>query len=118
MPFLRNKLSFSKKLVSKKRFSYNYKCIFFVRIFVENAVFFERTAFERKPKMKKIRKNGFRKTFFNFERTLFDQTTSSRQITRTFIFFNCHKNLVFCVLSFWVNKKDSKIFGKNNEHDS
>jgi hypothetical protein len=33
--------------------------------------------FERKPKMKKIRKNGFRKKIFNFERTLFDQTTSS-----------------------------------------
>ncbi len=78
MPFLRNKSSFSKKLVSKKRFSYNYKWFFFVRIFFENAVFFERTAFERKTKMKKIRKNGFRKTFFNFERTLFNQTTSSR----------------------------------------
>jgi hypothetical protein len=34
--------------------------------------------FERTSKIRKIRKNGIRKKKMNFERTLFDQTTSSR----------------------------------------
>jgi hypothetical protein len=40
--------------------------------------------FERTSKIRKIRKNGIRKKKMNFERTLFDQTTSSR-ISEAFI---------------------------------
>ncbi len=40
--------------------------------------YFKRTAFERKPKIRKVQKNGIRKKKTNFERTLFDQTTLSR----------------------------------------
>ena len=61
----------------EQKFSYIYTAYFSFEFSFEIRFFFERTAFKRKPKMKKIRKNGFWKTFFNFERTLFDQTTSS-----------------------------------------
>jgi hypothetical protein len=39
--------------------------------------YFERTLIRKNDKNKKIQKNGIRKKKMNFERTLFDQTTSS-----------------------------------------
>ena len=63
----------------EQKFLYIYTAYFSFKFSFEICFFFKRTAFERKPKMKKIRKNGFRNKFFNFERTLFDQTTSSRR---------------------------------------
>ncbi len=76
--------NFQKKKVFERtlfeqKFSYIYTAYFLFKFSFEIFFFFERTAFKRKPKMKKIRKNGFQNKFFNFERTLFDQTTSSRQ---------------------------------------
>jgi hypothetical protein len=61
----------------EQKFLYIYTAYFSFEFSFEIRFFFERTAFERKPKMKKIWKNGFRNKFFNFERTLFNQTTSS-----------------------------------------
>ena len=73
----RKKKVFERTLFEQK-FSYNYSVYFSFEFSFEIWVFFERTAFERKPKIRKIRKNEIRKKKMNFERTLFDQTTSSR----------------------------------------
>ncbi len=63
---------------------------------------FERTAFERKPKIRKVRKNGIQKKKMNFERTLFDQTTSShRKTINSFCYFvkSLESNIVRLILA-------------------
>ncbi len=65
--------------------------------------YFERTAFERKPKIRKVRKNGIRKKKTNFERTLFDQTTSS-QVGRRVHYLDKYYYIRFEIFV-WLNFK-------------
>jgi hypothetical protein len=68
---------FFERTLFKQKISYIYTAYFSFEFSFEIRFFFERTAFERKPKIRKVRKNGIQKKKMNFERTLFDQTTSS-----------------------------------------
>jgi hypothetical protein len=69
---------FFERTLFEQKFSYIYTAYFSFEFSFEIQFFFERTAFERKPKIRKVWKNGIQKKKMNFERTLFDKTTSSR----------------------------------------
>ena len=69
---------FFERTLFEQKFSYIYTAYFLFEFSFEIRFFFEWTAFERKPKIRKVWKNGIRKKKMNFERTLFDQTTLSR----------------------------------------
>ncbi len=72
-----NVLRFFERTLFEQKFSYIYKA-FFSFEFLSKFVFFSKERlFERTYKNSAFRTNGIRKKKMNFERTLFEQTTSS-----------------------------------------
>ena len=93
--FFKRKRFFERTLFEQK-FSYIYKA-FFSFEFLSKFVFFSKERlFERTYKNSAFRTNGIRKKKMNFERTLFEQTTSSLMIICSK--FDCSKNLLVTIL--------------------
>ncbi len=65
-------------MVFKRKFLFIYKGYFLFN-YPSKLAFFKELLFERMKKIRKFHKNGIRKKILNFERMLFDQTTSSHE---------------------------------------
>jgi hypothetical protein len=114
--FFERKRFFERTLFEQK-FSYIYKAFFSLEFLSKFMFFSKERLFERTYKNSAFRTNGIRKKKMNFERTLFEQTTSSRNLDTNLLgsqfFTGVYIVLIYALQFFALKVKREDFFCLN-----